>query len=130
MSVRRKTDKRFLLHRQCGTCGKWITTTAASPWMRQVPRDGKKQAITYFCSSKCFAASYKHIGWYDGKCWQRKKERDAKRDQREKNWRYYATHREQELERARQYRLAHPEEVRVASAYSRQKRNLLQEMVR
>lgn len=61
MSVRRDTTNRLTLCRTCGTCGRSIVTTADTPWVRQVERDGKKQATTYFCSERCFAASYKHI---------------------------------------------------------------------
>ncbi len=58
MSVRRQTANRLTLFRTCGTCGKQIVTTADTPWVRQVERDGKRQATTYFCSEGCFAASY------------------------------------------------------------------------
>lgn len=45
MSRRRPiAEKRLTLIRTCGTCGKTFSTTAESPWIRQVPRDGKKQA--------------------------------------------------------------------------------------
>lgn len=44
MSVRRQTANRLTLFRTCGTCGKQIVTTADTPWVRQVERDGKKQA--------------------------------------------------------------------------------------
>lgn len=67
MSVRRNTTNRLTLFRTCGTCGRSIVTTADTPWVRQVERDGKKQATTYFCCEGCFAASYKHIGFFDGK---------------------------------------------------------------
>ena len=63
MSVRRNTTNRLTLFRTCGTCGRSIVTTADTPWVRQVERDGKKQATTYFCCEGCFAASYKHIGF-------------------------------------------------------------------
>ena len=66
MSVRRETTNRLTLYRTCGTCGKGIVTTADTPWVRQIERDGKKQATTYFCCEKCFTDSYKHIGWYPG----------------------------------------------------------------
>ena len=79
MSVRRNTTNRLTLYRTCGTCGRQIVTTADTPWVRQVERDGKKQATTYFCSEKCFAASYKHIGWYDGKAEERRKLKEARR---------------------------------------------------
>lgn len=73
MSVRRQTANRLTLFRTCGTCGKQIVTTADTPWVRQVERDGKRQATTYFCSEGCFAASYKHVGWFDGKAEERRK---------------------------------------------------------
>jgi hypothetical protein len=127
MSVRRKTANRLVLHRKCGTCGKMIVTTADTPWVRQVERDGKKQATTYFCCSKCFAASYKHIGWYDGKAEERRREREAKRDTREKSRRCYAAHAEELREKARRYRKEHPGVSAADSAYQRRKRKLLRE---
>ena len=72
-------EHRRTLIRECGTCSKTFPTTADTPWVRQVPRDGKKAATTYYCSSKCFSASYKHIGWYDGKFDERRKDRERKR---------------------------------------------------
>lgn len=80
MSVRRQTANRLTLFRTCGTCGKQIVTTADTPWVRQVERDGKRQATTYFCSEGCFAASYKHIGWFDGKAEERRRLKDRNRD--------------------------------------------------
>ena len=57
MSARRPcVEKRLTLFRTCGTCGKTIVTTADTPWVRQVPRDGKKMATTYYCSEGCYAA--------------------------------------------------------------------------
>lgn len=97
MSVRRQTANRLTLFRTCGTCGKQIVTTADTPWVRQVERDGKRQATTYFCSEGCFAASYKHIGWFDG---------------------------EELREKARLRRLAHPGQAAADSAYARRKRKL------
>lgn len=44
MSVRRQTANRLTLFRTCGTCGKQIVTTADTPWVRQVERDGKPPA--------------------------------------------------------------------------------------
>lgn len=79
MSVRRQTANRLTLFRTCGTCGKQIVTTVDTPWVRQVERDGKRQATTYFCSEGCFAASYKHIGWFDGKAEERRKLKDRNR---------------------------------------------------
>lgn len=127
MSVRRKTTNRLRLYRECGTCGRMITTTADSPWMRQVPRDGKKQATTYYCSTKCFASSYKHIGWYDGKAEERRKEREAKRDVREKNRRYYQAHKEEICEKKKLKRLQNPGQSALDCAYQRHKRKLLME---
>ena len=81
MSARRPyAEKRLTLFRICGTCGKTIVTTADTPWVRQVPRDGKKMATTYFCSEGCYAASYKHIGWFDGKAEERRRLKDRNRD--------------------------------------------------
>lgn len=125
MSVRRNTTNRLTLFRICGTCGRGITTTADTPWVRQTERDGKKQATTYFCSEKCFAASYKHIGWYDGKAEERRQEREARRDWKAKNRRYYAAHAEEIKERARAYRATHKDEVAADNAYYKQKRKLL-----
>lgn len=127
MSVRRDTPNRLTLHRVCGTCGRSIVTTADTPWVRQVERDGKRQATTYFCCSSCFAASYKHIGWYDGKNRERRRAREAARDNRERNRRYYAAHAEELREKARRYRLDHPGMAAADSAYQRRKRKLTRE---
>lgn len=125
MTIRRQTTNRLTLYRTCGTCGKSIVTTADTPWSRQIERDGKKQAITYFCSEKCFAASYKHIGWYDGKAEERRKLKEARRDTREKNRRYYAAHREEmRLRRIASY-WKNPEESRMESKFYRKKRKVL-----
>ena len=100
MSVRRQTANRLTLFRTCGTCGKQIVTTADTPWVRQVERDGKKQATTYFCSEGCFAASYKHIGWFDGKAEERRKLKDRNRDpekERARNRAYQQARRYDEL---------------------------------
>lgn len=128
MGVRRHTTKRLTLHRTCGTCGKQIVTTADTPWIRQVPVEGKKQATTYFCSEECYAASYKHIGWYDGKAEERRRLKDHNRDpekERERNRRYYEEHREERREYARQRRLSDPGLAAADSAYQRKKRKLL-----
>ena len=90
MSVRRDTANRLTLYRTCGTCGRSIVTTADTPWVRQVERDGKKQATTYFCCESCFTASYKHIGWFDGKAEERRRAREAARDNRARNRAYNA----------------------------------------
>ena len=131
MSVRRNTTNRLTLYRTCGTCGRQIVTTADTPWVRQVERDGKKQATTYFCSEKCFAASYKHIGWYDGKAEERRKLKEARRDWKTKNRKYQEAHAEELREKARLRRLANPGMAAADSAYNRKKRKLLdQEAVR
>lgn len=126
MSVRRKTASRRTLFRRCVTCEKEFVTTADSPWLRQLPRDGKRQANTYFCSSKCFQDSYKHIGWYDGKAEERRREKASARDVREKNRQYYASHAEQMRERAMARYWSSPERAREAMTYSRKKRKLLE----
>lgn len=131
MSVRRNTTNRLTLYRTCGTCGRQIVTTADTPWVRQVERDGKKQATTYFCSEKCFAASYKHIGWYDGKAEERRKLKEARRDWKTKNRKYREAHAEELREKARLRRLANPGMSAADSAYNRKKRKMLaQEAVR
>lgn len=124
MSVRRQTANRLTLFR---TCGKQIVTTADTPWVRQVERDGKRQATTYFCSEGCFAASYKHIGWFDGKAEERRKLKDRSRDpekERARNRAYQQAHREELREKARLRRLAHPGQAAADSAYARRKRKL------
>ena len=78
---------RKTLFRDCFICGKHFSTTADTPFVRQVTNvNGKKQATVYFCSEGCKRKSYKHI--FDGKADQRRKEREEKRDVREKNRKY------------------------------------------
>ena len=102
MSVRRNTTNRLTLYRTCGTC-----------------------------SEKCFAASYKHIGWYDGKAEERRKLKEARRDWKTKNRKYREAHAEELREKARLRRLANPGMSAADSAYDRKKRKLLaQEAVR
>lgn len=125
MSVRRKTDFRLTLIRSCGTCGREFVTSAASPWMRQLPRDGKKQAITYFCSESCYAKSYKHIGFYDGKAAERRAEREAKRDNRERCRIYNAKNAEKRRQKRREWYWANHDEAILRNKYNRQKRKLL-----
>lgn len=115
---------RRMLFRECGTCGREFATTADTPWVRQVPRDGKRQATTYYCSQTCHKASYKHN--FDGKAWERRKQREATRDIPEKNRRYYQVHAEQKRERARRRYWADPEAARANVVYQRQKRKLLE----
>lgn len=129
MSVRRKTTNRLTLYRKCGTCGREFRTTADCPWMRQLPRDGKKQATTYYCSTGCYAKSYKHIGWYDGKALQRRQEREAARGyEKERADRYRAEHREEINAKARERYWANRDEMLARMAYNRKKRKLLQEV--
>lgn len=134
MSARRPyVEKRLTLFRTCGTCGKTIVTTADTPWVRQVPRDGKKMATTYYCSEGCYAASYKHIGWFDGKAEERRRLKDQNRDpERERErWRqYYAAHREERIEAARQRRRENPGLAAADNAYYRRKRKLMAEEAR
>lgn len=133
MSVRRKTANRLTLYRTCGTCGRQIVTTADTPWVRQVERDGKRQATAYFCSEKCFAASYKYIGWYDGKAEERRRLKEQNRDpekERERKRRYRQEHAEELREYARLRRLANPGMAAADSAYGRKKRKLLEEAAR
>lgn len=127
MSVRRKTvlTGRKTLFRQCDICGKSIVTTADTPFIRQVLREGR-QLTVYYCSESCKKASYKYVSWFDGRAEERRKERKNKRDVREKNRRYYAAHADAERERARIYRLNHPEEVAANNAYNKKKRKLLE----
>lgn len=126
MSARRDTTNRLTLFRSCGTCGRSIVTTADTPWVRQVERDGKKQATTYFCCERCYAASYKHIGWYDGKAQERRRAREAARDNRARNRRYYAEHAEEIKAKHREYRRLNREKSIADCAYQRRKRKLLQ----
>ena len=82
MAVRRRTENRRMLIRECYMCGKIINTTASSPFMRQIANvNGKKQAIVYFCSESCKNKSYKHK--FDGEAWKRKKQRESERKKRE-----------------------------------------------
>lgn len=125
MSVRRKTDFRLTLIRSCGTCGREFVTSAASPWMRQLPRNGKKQATTYFCSESCYAKSYKHIGFYDGKAAERRAEREAQRDSRERSRIYNAKNAEKRRQKKREWYWANHDEAILRNKYNRQKRKLL-----
>lgn len=128
MSARRPcVGKRQILYRDCGVCGNPITTTADTPWLRQVPRDGKRQASTYYCSSACYQVSYKHIGWYDGKAEERRAAKEAARDITAKNRRYYQAHAEELREKKRRWYQENAEDARKDMTFSRKKRNLLAE---
>lgn len=130
MSVKRNVvDKRLTLFRTCGICGKSVTTTADTPWVRQVPRDGKRQATTYYCSTTCYQASYKYKGWYDGKTEERRREREKKRPDRSaynRQWRdKNRDHiREYNRERERQYRLTDPDGYKADKQYQYRKARL------
>lgn len=120
MSVRRQTANRLTLFRTCGTCGKQIVTTADTPWVRQVERDGKRQATTYFCSE----------GWFDGKAEERRRLKDRSRDpekERARHQAYQQAHREELREKARLRRLTNPGLSAADSAYARRKRKLIAE---
>lgn len=128
MSVRRKTANRLTLYRTCQTCGKNIVTTADTPWVRQIVIDGR-QVTCYFCSETCKRESYKHPGWWDGLADARRRAKEAARDVREKNRRYYAAHAEQERQRAHKRYWADPESARKDNRYQREKRRILSEAV-
>ena len=124
MGVRRDTKNRLILYRTCGICGATFSTTADTPFVRQMPnREGKKLKTVYFCSEKCKRASYKHL--FDGHAEDRRAARYARRDIRAKNKRYYDTHAEEERARQRAAYWADPEAARADSAYHRYKRKLL-----
>lgn len=125
MAVRRNTDKRLTIQRQCHTCGKWIFTTAASPFMRQMPNvNGKKQSIVYFCSKGCKEKSYKHK--FDGMADVRRQEREKNRDYTEKNKKYYYSHYDELREKRIKKYWENHEEMLENLRYQRQKRKLLE----
>lgn len=106
MSLRRDTTNRLTLYRSCGTCGRTFTTTADTPFIRQVPRDGKRQAITYYCCESHYRASYKRDPYRHSE----KVDRRTPEQIREKNRRYYAANAERERQRAAEYRAANYEQ--------------------
>lgn len=125
MSIRRNTEKRLTLHRQCQTCGNWIFTTASSPLMRQMTNvNGKKQATVYFCSKKCKDASYKYN--LDGLADERRKERERNRDYREKNKKYYYSHYEELREKRIKKYQENRSEFLENNRYQRTKRKMLE----
>ena len=63
---------------------------------------------------------------HDGKAEERRKEREAKRDNRERCKKYNEAHREERREYARKRRLENPGLSAADSAFYRQKRKLLQ----
>lgn len=126
MSVRRKTDNRLNLYRQCWICGKWFWTTADTPWVRQIEKvvDGKRKTKTcYFCSSACKEASYKMQHHGKGKINSEERSR-AKRHTPEENRRYYEAHAEQIRARKRAQYWADPEAARETNRYNKAKRRM------
>lgn len=121
MSVRKQTANRLTLFRTCHVCGKSIVTTADTPFVRQLKNvDGKKAKSCYFCSEKCKIITYKHL--FDGHADDRRKMREAARDIKEKNYRYYHANEEAMRERSRSARAAMtPEERDKLNAYRRAK---------
>lgn len=89
-----------------------------------------ERSKAYYCSEGCYAASYKHIGWFDGKAEERRRLKDQSRDperERERWRRYYAAHREERIEAARQRRRENPGLAAADNAYYRRKRKLMAE---
>ena len=128
MSIRKNTENRLTLFRECHTCGQGIVTTADTPFMRQMTNvNGKKQATVYFCSESCKQASYKHL--FDGKAEERRAERERNRDRSEYRKRRYAENREKEKAYARARYWADPEAAKEANRYARKKRKMLNEGV-
>ena len=123
MAVRRRTENRRMLIRECYMCGKIINTTASSPFMRQIANvNGKKQAIVYFCSESCKNKSYKHK--FDGEAWKRKKQRESERDNHERNAKYYQQNKDRIKEKRKAEYWANHEEMLEAMKYQRRKRQL------
>lgn len=126
MSVRKKcVERRRTLIRCCDTCGRTFSTSAESPWIRQVPKmeEGKRQATVYYCSEGCKQASYKHL--FDGKADERKRARDAQRDRREYRQFLYQRNAEQERAYQRERYWSDPGKHRADQAYQRKKRKLM-----
>ena len=127
-SVRKNTMNRKTLIRECGTCGAMFLTSADTPWLRQVPRDGKRQVNTYYCCQSCYKASYKHL--FDGKAEERKREWSAVYDRSEarlaRRRERYRQNVEAERAKAKARYWADPEAARAANRYSKQKRKLLE----
>lgn len=127
MSVRRTTENRLTLYRQCWICGKWFWTTAASPWMRQIQNvGGKKQKTCYFCSSACKEESYKMPHHGKGRLNKEEKSR-ARRHTPDENRAYYLAHAEEIKARKRAKYQADPEPFLAANRYNRAKRKALKE---
>lgn len=125
MSVRRKTENRMNLYRQCWICGKWFWTTADTPWVRQLCNvGGKKQKTCYFCSSSCKEASYKMPHHGKGKINSEVHGR-ARRHTPWENHCYYVANAEQIKERKRAQYWADPEAAREANRYNKLKRKMM-----
>ena len=127
MSVRRNTTNRMILFRECAICGQRICVTADTPFMRIVTEyddQGQRHQYTrFYCTESCKRESYKHL--FDGKAAERRAAREAGRDIREKNRRYYAAHADQERARQRErYWSRTPEENREINRFNREKRKL------
>lgn len=116
---------RRTLFKICHACGKSFVTTADTPFVRMLPNvDGKKQKICYFCSESCKKSSYKHL--WDGKAEERKRARDASRDVKEKNRKYYQTHQEEERARARRRYWMNHESALQDNRFNRKKRKAME----
>lgn len=122
MSIRKDTTNRRTLFRTCFVCGRTMTTTADTPFMRQLHNvDGKRQKTVYFCSESCKESTYRHH--FDGAAWKRREEREARRDNTERNRRYYEANRDRERERAKQrYHAMSQEERDKGNAWRRRMR--------
>lgn len=119
MALRKNTSNRKILFRECYICGRTFTTTASTPWLRQLPRDGKRQCNTYFCSQTCYEKSFKHI--FDGKARERRKKREAEEDRSEKNHRYYERHAEEIRAKKKEWYWRNLEEAKRINQYNKAK---------
>lgn len=117
--IRKETTNRLTLFRTCAVCGQNMITTANTPFMRQMPYRGKKQATCYFCSETCKQASYTHK--FDGKHEERRKQKELERDRTEYNRKYYQENKEKILERKKTLYWQNPEEYRARNNYNKQK---------
>lgn len=99
--MRRNATSRKTLHRECGTCGKTFTTTADTPFMRNIRKDGKYKN-TYYCCQSCYKKSYKYDMWAN-----------QVEKRREKDRKYYEAHKEEKAEKNRQYYQANKERIKA-----------------
>ena len=125
MSVRKPgAMSRKTLFRDCFICGKHFSTTADTPFVRQITNvNGKKQATVYFCSASCKNKSYKHL--FDGKSDERRRKRESKRDVTEKNRKYYLKNSEEIRRKQMEKYYENREEELLTQKYNRKKRKLL-----